>query len=293
IVGFCQGNFEDSLAAAEKALPILQERGLHTAYETTTVRVFRAASTFFRGDLGDLRVQLRDPIEDALQRNDAYSQVALSSSIMISAWLAADELPEAERRQAAAEAAWPDVKFDVQRLFLVWGRALLDLYRGDPGTAFRHLDGTWKRFHASQLWRMQSCAATYDQIHGSAAATVAASAQGAERAKLLALARRCARQLERRHWPPATMKAELVRAAIACSERDEASAVEHLRRMAGSADALGLRAFGAAASFRLGALLRGDKGARLVAEATAVLRAADVAKPPRIVDMLAPGCVIE
>ena len=293
IVGFCQGNFDDSIAAAKKALPILREYGLRTAYETTTARVFMAASTFFRGNLGDLRRQLQDPLEDAVQRNDAYSQVALTSSIMISAWLAGGDRTEAVQRQEAAERAWPDVTFDVQRLFLVWGRTLIAWYGGDWPGALRHLEESWKRFYASQLWRMESCAATYDQMYGSAAATVAAAVEGSERARLLALARRYARKLRRRHWPPATMKSELVQAAIACAERDAERAVQHLWRVEGSADAQGLRAFNAAAHWRLGRLLGGDKGTRLVTDATAAFETLGVADPARMVDLLAPGCTIE
>src|SRR5262249_2422202 len=122
-----------------------------------------------------------------------------------------------------------------------------------------------------------------------ALAAAAASASPGERAARLCLARLDAARIARIPTPLAPVLAELQLAGAdeICGDHDGAAA--RLRRVAAAARRTGLGRYRRAAEWRLGRLLGGDEGRRLVNEAEAAMRAQEIASPARTADLLAPG----
>ena len=70
---------------------------------------------------------------------------------------------------------------------------------------------------------------------------------------------------------------------------DAGGACQLLEGAAGRLDAAGLRLYAAAARRRLGELVAGDEGHRLVEQADAWMKVQNVRRPDRMTALLAPG----
>jgi hypothetical protein len=126
-------------------------------------------------------------------------------------------------------------------------------------------------------------------LRARAALAAAAGSPPAERRRLIADARRCARRIARERMPWSDPLAALVRAGADALEGDLEAAGRGLVVAIAGFDASDTLACAAAARFRLGALEGGSAGAARIAEATAALTNQSVRRPERLVAMLAPG----
>jgi hypothetical protein len=121
-----------------------------------------------------------------------------------------------------------------------------------------------------------------------AAAARRASGAGTDR-ELLRQAARDAKRLERERAPWASGLAKLIRAGAAAVADDDASARDLLAGAAQALDGAEMVLYATAARRRLGELMGGDEGRRIVARVDEGLAAKGVRNPALMVAMLAPG----
>ena len=107
--------------------------------------------------------------------------------------------------------------------------------------------------------------------------------------RLLDEAARLAERMSRERSAWSEPFAPLIRAAIAVRRGDTAAAVTLLRGAAVAFEAADMRLYGAATRRRIGELVGGEEGSRLVADADEFMTGQRIVRPERIVAVLAPG----
>src|SRR5262249_46837205 len=106
---------------------------------------------------------------------------------------------------------------------------------------------------------------------------------------LLRAAEADARRLEGTKSEFAAALAQLIRAGVASSRGDEATARQRLTRAVESLDAVAMPSYAAAARWRLGGLLGGEEGRALLDQASSWMASQGIRNPARMVALHAPG----
>jgi hypothetical protein len=100
---------------------------------------------------------------------------------------------------------------------------------------------------------------------------------------------RCARRLARERMDYADAFSHLLHAGVASQRGAKERAATHLGAAILAAAKTDMHVCVAAAKWRLGELVGGDEGARLLAEARAWMKQEAVANPERMLEVVAPG----
>jgi len=163
-------------------------------------------------------------------------------------------------------------------------------YRGDAGRAWSMLESQWPEIAGSPLRHVQMIRLECLTIRARTAVSAAAAVRGTpEAARLLDVARRNAKRVEREGAKWSTALATLVRGGIAAVEGDAARAVPLLEAAEAELLACHMRLYHAAARRLRGALVGGAAGQHLVDAADAVMAAERIVRPDRFAALLAPG----
>jgi len=292
-VAFCEGRFRDAAEALDRACERLRERCVRVTWELDLAHAYLIASLHSLGEWGEVRRRLPALIEEAHERGDRYALTVLANRGQTCALLAAGE-PERARR-AVDEADRPGFgqSAHLQRFRALVARVEIALYEGNGARALGLArEGRWL-IESSIAARFQVYRIEAAHLRARAALAAAASAAPAAPADpaLVRLARRQAHRIEREGAAWAEPLALLVHASVAAlgagTARGEAAAllVEAERRL-GDVD---LRLLAAAVRRRRGDLAGGAEGARLIAEADALMMDRGVKEPARVAALLVPG----
>jgi hypothetical protein len=129
-------------------------------------------------------------------------------------------------------------------------RGQVDLYAGDPESAWQAVETAWPMLTASHLTRIQSVRVESNFLRARAAVGCAASASPARRASLLVEARRLARRLDKERVGWASAHADHIRAGAAQVEGDAAAAPVALERAEHGYAGCDMQLFAAATQYR-------------------------------------------
>jgi hypothetical protein len=164
--------------------------------------------------------------------------------------------------------------------------AQIELYTGDTEVAWKHIEGQLKPLERSLLLRTQGL--RIDVMHLRARLALA-SAHGAVRRQRLEIAQECADRIAREEMPWSNPLANMTYAALA-KQRDTAARATALTQQAVEGfEAVDMALYAAAARRRLGELLLGDEGRRLIAESEAWMTKQQIKNPAAVSNMMAPG----
>ena len=116
-----------------------------------------------------------------------------------------------------------------------------------------------------------------------------ASAHGAVRRERLEIAQDCADRIAREEMPWSNPLAHMTYAALAKQREATSRAAALARQALDGFEAADMALYAAAARRRLGELLAGDEGSRLVAESEAWMTKQQIKNPVAVSNMMAPG----
>jgi len=271
-----------ALEELAQSIKLFREHASDAAYyNRAQAEMLSALVRVFRGELLQVARELPAHIDEAWARGDlcivpmwagAYSQIAR---------LAVSDHVGAARGLARARAAWPDHAFTIQDFSLFQGEMFKARYEGDTQRAWDVCERYWIRFRASPLTRVAYVADWVCLHRGEVVALHAAAQPARARADLLAIAERMAAR--KSLAPKLTVP---LRAALAAAGGQLDATLDILREGARSMPTL----WAHAARHRLGCIMGGDEGGRLVREAETFFGARGVAQPGQLVAALFPGC---
>lgn len=161
------------------------------------------------------------------------------------------------------------------------------LYRGDPHEGWRLHAEWWPSVRRSRLLRVQYFRIESLYLRGRCA--LGAAALSADQHRLMAVARRDARQLASEQMLWSDPMALLLSAGIAWLEQRPRLAENQLAEAAEKADLAEMKLYAAVARRRLGSVVDGERGSEMLRQADGWMTSHGIKNPARIVRMLAPG----
>jgi serine/threonine protein kinase len=282
---FLRGHWRD----AHRFLDRSYERSPHhRAGWHANAKLFAVYALYYMGELRAQAQRARQLLADAEQRNDLYIVVNLRTTSMVDIALCDDDPETARTHLREAMDQWSQDGFHVQHWkAMVWG-AETELYAGDAARAVAILHSQARALSRSLLLNVQYLRATTAFVRARAFIALATSTPDRRR-RLIAKARRIARQLEGEQMPYTEVLASFVAAAAANAAGDREAALGALERAIHRANLADMSMHASVARQRFGLLLGGAAGGRRVRDAETALGAQDIRIPDRYAAMLLPG----
>jgi eukaryotic-like serine/threonine-protein kinase len=258
------------------------------AYWETNGHLFRVHSLYFAGNVEELVTRQARMCADAVDRGDLYTTVNFATTTLIATHLAADD-PEGARRQAReAMAQWSQSGFFVQQWQAMAFEPEIDLYVGDGGAAYDRLTRDLPALRRSLLLNVQFIRALTLYVRGRCAiGSIDSDPVG--RRERVAEARAMSRRLAREGMPWTAPLSAMVKAAAENAAGKRAAAVAALRAAIDRAQLAGMSMHATAARHRLGELLGGEEGQKLMEIALQALRVQGIRDPSRWLAVFLPG----
>lgn len=295
---YCAGRFHDAARACDRSLRILRGECRGVAWEIATVMSFLLTSLSMLGDLPALRETTERFTADAEQRGDLFGVIEGYSGECVLAWWskgmgehALARARDAVARQGGDAERWPEKTYRRGQLTELMATVHLQLLAGEPWPAWRAVTESWDALAATMIPSLQFYRSWIR--HGRARVALAAAErcaggparEGWTRGRLLADARRMAREIRKDTKPFAVPWADLVDGALAYAGGDRAGACAALERAVSGFDRAGMALYREATRFQLGEL----GSARRRGEAEAWMLAAGVPDPGALAGALVPG----
>jgi serine/threonine protein kinase/tetratricopeptide (TPR) repeat protein len=291
IVSFLVGRWRTAFDLCEEAHAFFREHVAGAQWEMASSHLFALWALAYLGDLPQLQARVPAAVEDALRRGDVYGATNLRTGSLNFVWLSKDEPAQARHEALEAMRIWSRRGFYHQHWDDLLAQTEIDLYEGDVKAAWERVSTTWKPLEKSLLLMVQlSRIEAYHLRARSAMALAATLPDGTPaRKRLLRAAARDTRTVEKEKMPWAEPLAALLRAGLANLEGDTEAAAAHAARAVAGCETHDMALYGAIARRAHGALLGGDEGARLVAEAERWMAQKELRNPARFTATLAPG----
>jgi hypothetical protein len=259
-----------------------------TTWERNNARLFCILVLHNLGAFADMRSLLDESLRDAQQRGDRFAFATLRFLHAL-ALLTVDRPDKA--RHCVEETVWepPEGRFHVQHWFQLQAEGERALYQREAGSFCAASEPRFAAMRASLLLRVSTMRAYAASLHGRL--WVAAAPSAANPASCYAGAAKCARSLEKERVGYATVLACLLRAGVAAGHRRRPAvdASKFLQRAIEVSEVEGMALHGAAARFRLGHIVGGDRGNELLKAALAYAEREGIVDPAAMFDMVAPG----
>jgi hypothetical protein len=258
------------------------------AWELDNVQSYTLRSLLFMGRFEELSRRLPAHLEDAQIRGDLYAETFLRTRISYSVLLVRDDPVKARREIRETLARWSHRGYHIQHYYDLHAQAEIDLYEGNPKAAWERVSSGWSALERSLLRRAQII--FLESAYLRARTVLAAVAAREIDVRLLGLAERDARRIEREAMPWSNPLAQLLRASVAALRGDGPNAIVLLASAESGFETVDEGLYAAAARRRRGELVGGEEGTRLIAEAEAWMSRERVANPARLCALLAPPC---
>jgi hypothetical protein len=287
LVEYLNQRWRCGLEASDRADTILRERCTNVTWELDTAHVWALWCLINMGGLADLRRRCNRLLQEAQEKGDLYALTYLRTSILTTALLAADEPEQARRHVREALAAWSQQGYHLQHYHALWAEIMTELYCGNGWVAWEQASKQWKPFARSLLVRIQQY--RIELLQWRAYAAIAAATEASDARTLLRHAGADAARLHRERRPAARAFAQYIDGMIAAVRGDAQVARRLLADTAKAFDELDMQLYAAATRWRLGELIGGGEGRKLVATADAWMSSQKIQCPSRMSAVFAPG----
>jgi serine/threonine protein kinase len=289
IAAFLQGRWREGHRLCSEAERVFRERCIGAAWEADSAQSFALWSLFYLGEMAELQRRVPTAIREAEERGDLYAATNLRIGELNFVHLASDDIEGARAAAATAMAMWSQQGFHHQHWDNLLAEATIDLYAGDPATAWARVQRTWKPLRKSLLLMIQLTRIEATHLRGRVALALACTRVGAERRRLLKEAQAMARRLWRERMAWSTPLAALLDSGIRLARGDELGARTALTDAVRGFDAADMGLWAACARYKLAPLFGANGGRALEAAAADYFAAQSIAHPGRVVATLAPG----
>jgi hypothetical protein len=240
---------------------------------------------YYLGELRELTMIVPAKLREAEERGNLWFATGLRSWRTNVAWLALDDPDEARRQVELANRQWSREGFHLQHYYELLANGQIDLYEGNGRAGLERTDRQWTALAGSLLLRVQNIRVEAQHLRARCAL---AEAKSTGDTRLLAIASKAARKIERERMSWAIAIAQLVDASVAAA-RGDSGANDALAAAEKSLRAADMNLYAAATSYRRGQRIGGEAGSELAAAARDELVTLGARNPERIADMVAPG----
>jgi hypothetical protein len=279
------GHWREAAELCERSAEVLRDQCTGATWELTVANRFMLTSLMFLGEITEVARRVPQLLSLALEQGNLFAATDLRTRLN-PIWLANDDPDRARNEVIAAMTEWPREGFHLQHYTSLVALAQIELYTGDTEVAWKHIEGQLKPLERSLLLRTQGL--RIDVMHLRARLALA-SAHGAVRRQRLEIAQDCADRIAREDMPWSNPLANMTYAALAKQRDATARAAALTEQALEGFEAVDMALYAAAARRRLGELLLGDEGRRLIAESEAWMTKQQIKNPAAVSNMMAPG----
>ena len=281
---FQRGDFRQARNYLERVYGL----ALHDMDGFANFRLFAIYARFYLGEFDEMAKRAQAVLLDAEDHRDRYTTVNLQTSIGVHTALMGDAPQAARDAVRTGLENWHASGFDVQHWQAMCFAPDADLYEGTMGGVYERFTSGLPRLRRSLLLHAGFIRALTQFARGRIAIG-SIEAAPAQRDARIADALRCARLLDREYLAWTKVFAAIVRACAenAAGRRD--AAIAQLRLALELMEANHVFAYRDAVRCRLGQLLGGDDGMKLMADATEKMAGQGIRSPERWVRFILPG----
>jgi hypothetical protein len=284
------GKWDEGAELAKQAEEILVRQQAYASWPLNIARVYYMSCLVESGRISELcRLSVRF-LQDALDRGNLFAATMFRSGWSTLVWLSADDIAGARQALADALEHCQEGAFHIPHYNCLLARGMIELYAGENEAAYHHIVADWPLLKRSLLLRVRSVRVRCLQFRASCALAAAATSREPER--LLRIAARDARRMEReRHFSVESnqAKAKLLRAGIEATRGNQDDALQYLISATEGFKACHSALWYAISRRRTGELLGGDRGRTLIADADAWFATQNIVNPARLAATLVPG----
>jgi serine/threonine protein kinase len=257
-------------------------------WELGTSRSFGLRCLQFRGDIRLMTERFPALVRDAQERGDRYfaTNIVLFSHYVS---LAADDPRRMSEEIEAAIHGWSHAGFHVQHMWHLRAGVENAIYENRGMLAWTKVAQSWRAARGSLVARVQFTGIVLEELRGRAALAAAMQATSPkERARLVDIADRAAKRIEKEHTDWGRVISQMLRAGTAFMRGREEQAVKLLRAVEqlGAQQEMFLHV--ASARRRLGEILRGDEGVALFTAGTKWMQEQGIRNPEAMTRTIMP-----
>ncbi len=282
---YLQGRWKDAVRLCDEAEIVFRDKCTGVAWELETAHGFAIRALGMSGQITELRRRLPTLLAEARRRGSLYALTSPGTFLLPA--LAADDPDTADKELQERVSQWSRAAFHLQHINGIVIQANIDIYRGRPVAAWRHVVEHWPAFVRSHLRRIQLVRVMGHEVRARCA--LAAAANVADSSAMLHTAKKDARRLQREGVPYAEPIAQMIYAGIAAHSGNTDQAATLLNKAIAGFDATDMSLYAAAARHRLGRLLGVDEGSDLIKQSDAWMAAQGIQNPARMTALFTPG----
>lgn len=290
IAAFLQGQWKTARGWCDRAEPILAELCSGSDWELALSRIIGLQAGFFLGDLDPLCNRVPELVVDADTRGDAFASTALRIGLPNLAWLLRGDEEAAARHLTTAQEGRKGSQTDLFDFALLLGKANTRIYCGESKRALDSVERRWRALFSSpvlhtQLVRIQA----WDLRARCLLAAVAdREADSSALHRVEDLSRSIAR--EKTAW--GRPLALVLGACVAQLSRQQERAIALFGQAEDACVQCDMMFHANVARRRLGRIMGGAAGARLLDESAAWMFSGGVREPDRVAEVFAPGAAL-
>jgi hypothetical protein len=281
-------HYRGHFRAARDVLDPLQVIVTNRRVAVHSAILFTLHSVQFLGEIAELTDRYKRALSDAEERGNLFMSVSLRTSTAASVWLAADDPDRARRELREAMGQWAQKRFSSPEWRATVSEAEVDLYLGDPASAYDHVKGLFRALMRNCFFVIHTRVLVAFVQGRSAIASLDGLPRSA-REKRLKEARHWTRFLKSKRMTWTAPLASILEAGVELASGERGRAESALYAAAEAAAAADMALHGEAARHELGLLIGGDEGAALVRTANDKMISLGVRDPARFAPMLVPG----
>ena len=283
---FLRGRFKE---ARDKLEQVAQgHRRQKRAGWQSNAFLFALDSLLVLGDLREAAFLHERMLVDAELSGDLYTIVTLHLSGGVVLALARDEPESARRHVREAMSLWSQTGYLVQHWQAMHYEAEIELYVGEPASAYDRIVRDQIALRKSFLLHAQLLRGLTWYLRGRCA-VASMAAVPAEASARLAEAHRLSARLGRENAPWAPVFGSIVAASVALARGDRSVAMASLRAAIAGAEVANMFLHAAAGRYQLGLLIGGDAGRALMQQGDDEMASRGVRAPARMASRLVPG----
>ena len=282
------GQWRQGNSICDEAIEIFRNGCTGVTWELDTSSAFAFWSLWWAGNWTEMSRRFPDLVREATARGDRLAVANYTTFGGPFVWLCRDDPQSATHALEDAMGDWSKQDFHVQHFTQLSAQVEIAMYSGDAKKAWQILQRDWPAMKASALLHVQ-CVRIY-MLHLRARCALAAALADPQHAeKLVAVAAKDARKIEKEKPEWCRALAAMIRAAIARRRGDSETAAKIFANAADQAALAGMEHFEAAATLRAGELASGASGDSMIEQAHEMMRNNAISHVEKMANLLAPS----
>jgi serine/threonine protein kinase len=259
-------------------------------WEVDSAQLWTHFTRLYLGDLKGLSKSIASSIHEAEQRGDLYQAVSLRTRANLS-WLIDDDAEEARRQLDIAVQSWMPVgqTYQLQHFFVLLAGCEIALYSGMSTEAEERMARAQRPLRRSLLFSVPMVLLEASFLEARIELAQGAAWPTSHLQPALRKLRRLIKKVRRIRVPLARALASLLEAGAAKLAGDSEDCETSLRQAVVLLEELDTMLHASAAKRRLGELIGGRQGAKLINEAETWMTDQGVKSPVRMTALLVPG----